>query len=219
MEIWKFENLKIYDADFEKRGAPYTTATKTIHNYFFFKAINQLKEGGILAFITSRWVANAPSNRFVRDYIVHNTNLITALRLPDNLFMQTAGIEVGSDLIIVQKHSNKPMLTSREQIFLDVVKENVPDSTDKCEYANKLLSQPKYALSTESSIKTNQYGKYVRKYLWKDNEANMQTSLTGRLLQKFTATTPVSTNRKAHNPYRSANNISRGNGKSPAPDF
>lgn len=180
-----FGNLKVYDADFEKKGAPYTTAAKTIHNYFFFKAINQLKEGGILAFITSRWVANAPSNRFVRDFIVRNANLITTLRLPDNLFLQTAGIEVGSDLIIIQKHSNKPMLTSREQIFLDVVKENVPDSTDKCEYANRLLSQSKYALSTESNIKTNQYGKYVRRYLWKDSEANMQAALSHILAADF----------------------------------
>ena len=114
-----FGSLKIYDAEFEKKGNSYKMATKTIHNYFFLKAINQLKEGGILAFITSRWVANGPSNKFVRDFIVHNTNLITAIRLPDNLFIQTAGIEVGSDLLIVQKHSNKAMLTSREQLFLD----------------------------------------------------------------------------------------------------
>lgn len=180
-----FGDLKIYDAEFEKKGAPYTMATKAIHNYFFFKAINQLKEGGILAFITSRWVANAPSNKFVRNFIVHNANLITALRLPDNLFMQTAGIEVGSDLLIVQKRSNKTMLTSREQLFLDTVKESVPNSNDKCEYANKLLSQPKYSLCTESSIKTNQFGKYVRRYYWKDTDTNLQTSLSNILATDF----------------------------------
>lgn len=180
-----FGNLKIYDANFEKQGEPYTMASKTIHNYFFFKAISQLKEGGILAFITSRGVANAPSNRFVRDFIVHNTNLITTLRLPDNLFIQTAGIEVGSDLLIVQKHSNKAILTSREQLFLDTVKENVPNSIDKCEYANKLLLQSKYSLSTESNISTNQFGKYVRKYLWKETEANMQKNLSGILAADF----------------------------------
>lgn len=180
-----FGNLKIYDANFEKRGAPYTLASRTIHNYFFFKAITQLKEGGILAFITSRGVANSPSNRFVRDFIVHNTNLITALRLPDNLFMQTAGIEVGSDLIIVQKHSNKAMLTSREQLFLDTVKENVPNKNNKCECVNKLLLQPRCALSTESNISTNQYGKFVRKHFWKDTPDNMQKSLSDILASDF----------------------------------
>lgn len=180
-----FGDLKIYDAEFEKKGKPYSMATKAIHNYFFFKAINQLKEGGILAFITSRWTANAPSNKFVRDFIVHNTNLITTLRLPDNLFMSTAGIEVGSDLLIVQKRSNKTMITSREQLFLDVIKENVPDSTDKCEYANKLLSQSQFALATESTIQTNQYGKFVRKYFWKDSDTAMQLYLSNKLASDF----------------------------------
>lgn len=180
-----FGNLKIYDADFEKKGAPYTMAAKTIHNYFFFKAIEQLKEGGILAFITSRGVADSPSNKFVRSFIVHNTNLITALRLPDNLFMPTAGIEVGSDLIIAQKHGHKTMLTSREQLFLDTVRENMPNSNNKCESVNKLLIQPKYALSTENCISTNQYGKYVHKYFWKDTDANMQKSLSATLAVDF----------------------------------
>lgn len=180
-----FGNLKIYDANFEKKGEPYTTATKTIHNYFFFKAIEQLKEGGILAFITSRGVADSPSNKFVRNFIVHNTNLITVLRLPDNLFMPTAGIEVGSDLIIAQKHGHKTMLTSREQLFLDTIREYIPNSNNKCESVNKLLIQPKYALSTENCISTNQYGKYVHKYFWKDTDENMQKSLSQILAVDF----------------------------------
>ena len=82
-------------------GDSYIQATKTIHNYFFFKAISLLNEGGILAFITSRGVADSPSNKFVREFIAHNTNIIKVLRLPDSLFLNTAGIEVGSDLITV----------------------------------------------------------------------------------------------------------------------
>lgn len=180
-----FGNLNVYDADFIKRGEPYTQAAKTIHNYFFFKAISLLKEGGILAFITSRGVADSASNKFVRDFIVHNTNLITALRLPDNLFIETGGIEVGSDLFILQKHSNKCMLTSREQIFLDTMKEQVPCMIDKSENTNKLLCQPKEALATESSIFKNQYGKYVRRYYWKNSEQEMRTVLSNKLATDF----------------------------------
>lgn len=58
----------------------------------------------------------------LRNYIVHNTNMITALRLPDTLFMQTGGIEVGCDFFIFQKHSHKAMLTSKEQLFLQVAR-------------------------------------------------------------------------------------------------
>ena len=64
-----FGNFKVLDMDFERMGMPYSQATKTIHNYFFVKAVEKLKDGGLLAFITSRGVANAPGNRFVRDII------------------------------------------------------------------------------------------------------------------------------------------------------
>ena len=48
-----------------------------------------LNEGGLLVFITSRGVADTPGNKFVREYLVSHADLITAQRLPDNLFMQT----------------------------------------------------------------------------------------------------------------------------------
>lgn len=180
-----FGNLKVYDADFSQKGFPYSQSLKTIHNYFFIKAVTELKEGGILAFITSRGVADSPSNKFVREFLVHNANLITTLRLPDNLFMETSGIEVGSDLFILQKQSNKAFLSSREQQLLEVVKENVLGTTFKTEYINKIFLQPKYALATESSIRTNQYGKYVRKYLWKDTNIRLQQTLSKFLRSDF----------------------------------
>ena len=88
---------------FERRGTPYKQSLKAIHNYFFIKAMELLNEGGLLAFITSRGVADSPSNRFVRDYLVHHAISSPPLRLPDTLFMQTGGIEVGSDLYHLAK--------------------------------------------------------------------------------------------------------------------
>lgn len=112
-----FGTINVFDADFERRGTPYKQSLKAIHNYFFIKAMELLNEGGLLAFVTSRGVADSPTNRFVRDYLVHHAHIITALRLPDTLFMQTGGIEVGSDLIILQKDSRKQNLTTRERLF------------------------------------------------------------------------------------------------------
>lgn len=66
-----------------------------------------LNEGGLLVFITSRGVADTPGNKFVREYLVSHADLITAQRLPDNLFMQTGGIEVGSDLFVFQNIQGK----------------------------------------------------------------------------------------------------------------
>lgn len=61
-----------------------------------------MNEGGLLAFVTSRGVADTPSNKFVREYLVNHADLISAIRMPDTLFMYTSGIEVGSDLLIFQ---------------------------------------------------------------------------------------------------------------------
>lgn len=180
-----FGNFKVFDSEFDRMGMPYSQSTKTIHNYFFVKAVEELKEGGLLAFITSRGVADAPGNRFVRDYLVHHCNMITALRLPDNLFMQTGGIEVGSDLFIMQKNTSKADLTSRERMFLDVVKEATPHRNVFTEHFNKVFTLPKSTLSTESSIQMNQYGKYVRKYFWKDDEAKLHDALSVALRTDF----------------------------------
>ena len=93
-----FGNFKVFDADLWKKGGICEQATKTIHNYFFIKAMDLLNEGGLLAFITSRGVADTPGNKFVREYLVNHADLISAVRMPDTLFMPTSGIEVGSDL-------------------------------------------------------------------------------------------------------------------------
>ena len=130
----------------------YEQATKTIHNYFFVKAMELLNEGGLLAFITSRGIADTPGNKFVREYLVNHADLISAIRLPYMLFMQTSGIEVGSDLLIFQKHTHKTVLSQREQLFLQVGREKADAIGTMTEYANKLFTMPKTTLATGSRI-------------------------------------------------------------------
>lgn len=112
-----FGNFRVFDAELWKKGGMYEQATKTIHNYFFVKAMELLNEGGLLAFITSRGIADTPGNKFVREYLVNHADLISAIRLPDMLFMQTSGIEVGSDLLIFQKHT---ALTTADLLIIPV---------------------------------------------------------------------------------------------------
>ena len=180
-----FGNFRVFDAELWKKGGIYEQATKTIHNYFFVKSMELLNEGGLLAFVTSRGVADTPGNKFVREYLVRHANLITALRLPDTLFMQTSGIEVGSDLLVFQKNTHKSALSGREQAFLQVSKEMVDMSGKTTEYANRLFTKPKTTLATGSRIAMNQYGKYVRKYLWESGELSMFKYLSGMLQGDF----------------------------------
>ena len=180
-----FGNFRVFDAELWKKGGIYEQATKTIHNYFFVKAMELLNEGGLLAFVTSRGVADTPSNKFVRDYLVSHADLISAIRLPDMLFMQTSGIEVGSDLLIFQKHTHKAALSQREQLFLQVGREKADTTGAMTEYANKLFTLPKTTLATGSRIAMNQYGKYVRKYQWQGDENAMSQYLAALLKLDF----------------------------------
>lgn len=180
-----FGNFRVFDAELWKKGGAYEQATKTIHNYFFVKALELLNEGGLLAFITSRGVADTPGNKFVREYLVNHADLISAVRLPDMLFMPTSGIEVGSDLLIFQKHTQKAALSGREQLFLQVGREKADTTVSMTEYANKLFTLPKTTLATGSRIVQNQYGKHVRKYQWQGDENAMSQYLAALLKLDF----------------------------------
>ena len=180
-----FGNFRVFDAEMWKKGGIYEQSAKTIHNYFFVKAMELLNEGGLLAFVAPRGIADTPGNKFVREYLVNHADLITALRLPDTLFMQTSGIEVGSDLLIFQKHSRKATLSLREKMFLQVSKEKVDTAGTMTDYANKIFTLPKTALATDSRIALNQFGKYVRKYQWLGDGNAMSQYLSALLKYDF----------------------------------
>jgi N12 class adenine-specific DNA methylase len=114
-----FGNTAIFDISFSKSNdLVKRQATRAVHNYFFLKGIETLREGGVMAFITSQGVMNSPSNEPVREWLMKNANLVSAIRLPNNLMSDNAGTEVGSDLIILQKNSDKLSLSPDEQAFI-----------------------------------------------------------------------------------------------------
>lgn len=100
----------------------YRQASKSLHNYFFLKGLDQVRDGGLIAFITSQGVMNAASP-FIRMELVKQADLVAALRLPNNTFSENAGTDVGSDLIILQKHTGKKSLSADEEFFIQSVVE------------------------------------------------------------------------------------------------
>ena len=115
-----FGDTRIFDASFRKSDDPVRRqALKAVHNYFFIKGLDTLREGGILAFVTSTGVMDAPGNEPVRRYLMEHARLLSAVRLPNNLFTEYAGTEVASDLIVLQKQSEKRELTPDEQRFVN----------------------------------------------------------------------------------------------------
>lgn len=114
-----FGNIRIYDRDFDRSDDPVRKSSlAAVHNYFFLKGLDTLREGGILAYITTSGVMDSPQNRPVRDWLVNHANLVSTIRLPDNLFTD-AGTEVGSDLIVLQKNTRKSELTEKERNFIE----------------------------------------------------------------------------------------------------
>jgi len=113
-----FGDLAVADPAYAvNKEIAYRQATKSIHNYFFLKTLDQVREGGLVAFIASQGVMNVASP-FIRMELVKRANLVAALRLPNNTFSDNAGTDVGSDLIIFQKHTGKKSLSADEEFFI-----------------------------------------------------------------------------------------------------
>ena len=132
----------------------YRQATKTIHNYFFLKAIDQVREGGLVAFIASQGVMNAASP-FVRMELVKRADLVAPLRLPNNTFSDNAGTDAGSDLIILQKHTGKKALSADEEFFI----QSVVDRGTKVPGNKFFQAFPQNVICTDAKVGTDQYGK------------------------------------------------------------
>ena len=90
-----FGNYKVADKAYNKLGF-------SIHNYFFAKAIDQLRPGGVIAFVTSRYTMDSRDST-ARKHIAERANLLGAIRLPNNAFKANAGTEVVSDIIFLQR--------------------------------------------------------------------------------------------------------------------
>ena len=132
----------------------YRQATKTIHNYFFLKALDQVREGGLVAFIASQGVMNAASP-FVRMELVKRADLVAALRLPNNTFSDNAGTDAGSDLIILQKHTGKKALSADEEFFI----QSVVDRGTKVPGNKFFQAFPQNVICTDAKVGTDPFGK------------------------------------------------------------
>ncbi len=110
--------------------------------------------GGIVAFIASQGVMNAASP-FVRMEMMRRADLVGAFRLPNNTFSDNAGTDAGSDLIILQKHTNKKALSADEEFFI----QSIVDRDTKVPNNKYFQAFPQNVICTEAKVGTDQYGK------------------------------------------------------------
>ena len=156
-----FGDVAVFDPDFSGSKDPARlSAARTIHNYFFLKSLDAVREGGIVAFITSQGVLDAPTNAPIREYMMNHANLVGVARLPNNLFTDNAGTEVGSDLIILQKNSGKNgELYYNEKLFVQTEQTPIGTSVNGYVWSIGSLSH------TDLIRSTDPYGKPAYKLL------------------------------------------------------
>ncbi len=141
-----------------------------IHNYFFAKALDQVRPGGIVAFVTSRYTMDAKDTT-VRKYLAERADLLGAIRLPENAFKANAGTEVVSDIIFLQKR-DRPAVELPSWV-------GVGENDDGFKINNYFLEHPDMVLGTPASDST-QYGR--QDYTVAPIEgANLSDQLTGAI--------------------------------------
>ena len=155
-----FGDFAVSDPEYAtNKEIAYRQSTKAIHNYFFLKGLDQVREGGLIVFITSQGVMNGASP-FVRMELMKQADLIAAIRLPNNTFSENAGTDVGSDLIILQKHTGKRSLSSDEELFIQSVIDRQTKMPD-----NKFFHAfPQNIICTDAKLGKDQYGKPAMVY-------------------------------------------------------
>ena len=137
-----FGQYQVKDRAYNKLGF-------SIHDYFFAKALDQVRPGGVVAFVTSRYTMDKQSPE-VRKYIAQRADLLGAIRLPNNAFKANAGTEVVSDIIFLQKR-DRPIEIEPDWVHLG-------KNDDGFAINSYFIDNPEMVLGRQTSEST-QYGK------------------------------------------------------------
>ena len=168
-----FGDIAVFDAEFQRSESfGRRSAQKAIHNYFFLKGLDTVRDGGIVAFITSQGVLNSAKTS-VRNELFSQANLVSAIRLPNNLFSDNAGTEVGSDLIILQKNLHKTKLSQDERLLTVIQTDTKTNLTDNAYF----IHHPERIVHTTAKLDTDPYGKPAMIYLHEGKTAGIAEDL------------------------------------------
>jgi len=137
-----FGQYQVNDRAYNKLGF-------SIHDYFFAKTLDQVRPGGVIAFVTSRYTMDKQSPE-VRKYIARRAELLGAIRLPNNAFKANAGTEVVSDIIFLQKR-DRPIDIEPDWVHLG-------ENEDGFSINQYFIDNPEMVLGRQTSEST-QYGR------------------------------------------------------------
>lgn len=130
-----FGDFKLYDKKYAKHNF-------RIHDYFFAKALDKVRPGGIVAFVTSKGTLDK-ANPTVRKYLAERAELIGAVRLPNTAFRDSAGTDVTSDIIFLQKRENK-IVTEPDWVHLGKTENGIAVNSYFVEHPEMMLGTMEY---------------------------------------------------------------------------
>ena len=175
-----FGDTSVFDLSYSRsKETAKVQAARSIHNYFFLKGTDMLREGGLLAYITSQGILNSPKNEPIRRALMQDNNLVSVVRLPNNLFTEYAGTEVGSDLIILQKNTAKQGLTETEELFCQ------SRQTEYDTPGNALFQDSTRIVHTDRKLDTDLYRQPALIYTHKDGASGIAKDLRRMLSEDF----------------------------------
>ena len=143
-----FGQYQVSDRAFDKLGF-------SIHNYFFAKALDQVRPGGVVAFVTSRYTMDAKDSA-ARKYIAQRADFLGAIRLPNNAFKANAGTDVVSDIIFLQKR-DRPIEIEPDWVHTGIWR-NPGANADGFAINQYFIDHPEMVLGRQTSEST-QYGR------------------------------------------------------------
>ena len=143
-----FGQYQVSDRAFDKLGF-------SIHNYFFAKALDQVRPGGVVAFVTSRYTMDAKDSA-ARKYIAQRADFLGAIRLPNNAFRANAGTDVVSDIIFLQKR-DRPIEIEPDWVHTGIWR-NPGANADGFAINQYFIDHPEMVLGRQTSEST-QYGR------------------------------------------------------------
>ena len=143
-----FGQYQVSDRAFDKLGF-------SIHNYFFAKALEQVRPGGVVAFVTSRYTMDAKDSA-ARRYIAQRADFLGAIRLPNNAFRANAGTDVVSDIIFLQKR-DRPIEIEPDWVHTGIWR-NPGANADGFAINRYFIDHPEMVLGRQTSEST-QYGR------------------------------------------------------------
>ena len=176
-----FGDIAVFDPEFQRSESfGRRSAQNAIHNYFFLKGLDAVRDGGIVAFITSQGVLNSTKTS-VRNEMFRQAHLVSAIRLPNNLFTDNAGTEVGSDLIVLQKDIKKTEMSQDERLMTVIQTDTKTDLTDNAYF----IHHPERIVHTTAKLDTDPYGKPAMVYLHEGKTEGIAGELRRMLDEDF----------------------------------